>query len=276
MNISIECVIKPSTLLNCTKRSNPRLEEFTCAIIFTLQISSKIIRWCILAQTNSAWLVDVVIWVAITSDSLNSPLFTVFLRHRGRPSITTAVHPKISNNSSQQSLDWPISLSWHAVGLARFLQTLTLRGMSVGRVQVRLPARTDWFVSLTRAGVTFDQHCKCMLSRSSFRAFLDLQKSFWISMQYTFASIAQCMCTPKNIFSKKKQLMLLLLSSMRIELSSLEYSVSHSTQAAPYTHARRIRLLFAKRQRGIFKLHVGCANTQWTSGIFSPVLQGPG
>ena len=35
-------------------------------------------------------------------------------------------------------------------------------------------------------------------------------------------------------------------------------------------------LLFAKRHRGIFKLHVGCANTQWTSGIFSPVPQGPG
>ena len=28
------------------------------------------------------------------------------------------------------------------------------------------------------------------------------------------------------------------LSSMQRELSSLEYSVSHSTQAAPYTHAR--------------------------------------
>ena len=41
-----------------------------------------------------------------------------------------------------------------------------------------------------------------------------------------------------------------------------EYSVSHSTQTAPYTHARLNRLLFAKRQRGIFKLHGGCANTQ--------------
>ena len=37
---------------------------------------------------------------------------------------------------------------------------------------------------------------------------------------------------------------------MRRELSSLEYSVSHSTQTAPYTHTRRNRLLFAKRQRG--------------------------
>ena len=64
--------------------------------------------------------------------------------------------------------------------------------------------------------------------------------------------------------------------SMRRELSSLEYSISHSTQTAPYTHARRNWLLFAKRQRGIFRLHVGCANTQWTSGIFSPVPQGPG
>ena len=38
--------------------------------------------------------------------------------------------------------------------------------------------------------------------------------------------------------------------TMRRELSSLEYSVSHSTQTAPYTHTRRNRLLFAKRQRG--------------------------
>ena len=27
---------------------------------------------------------------------------------------------------------------------------------------------------------------------------------------------------------------------------------------------------------GIFRLHVGCAKTQWTSGIFSPVPQGLG
>ena len=36
-----------------------------------------------------------------------------------------------------------------------------------------------------------------------------------------------------------------------------EYSTgasTHSTQAAPYTHARRNWLLFAKRQRGIFRL----------------------
>ena len=51
---------------------------------------------------------------------------------------------------------------------------------------------------------------------------------------------------------------------------------THGTQAAPYTHARRNRLLLTKRQRGIFRLHVGCANTQWTSGILSPVPQGPG
>ena len=52
--------------------------------------------------------------------------------------------------------------------------------------------------------------------------------------------------------------------------------VSHSTQAASYTHARQNRLLFANRQRGILRLRVGCANTQWTSGIFSPVPQGLG
>ena len=33
----------------------------------------------------------------------------------------------------------------------------------------------------------------------------------------------------------------------------------------PYTHARRNPLLFGKRQRGIFNLHVGCANAQGTS-----------
>ena len=43
--------------------------------------------------------------------------------------------------------------------------------------------------------------------------------------------------------------------SMRRVLSSLENSVSHSTQTAPYTHARRNSLLFEKRQRGIFGLH---------------------
>ena len=53
------------------------------------------------------------------------------------------------------------------------------------------------------------------------------------------------------------------MSSMWRELSSLEYSVSHSTQGAPYTHARQ-------------NLHVGCTNTQWTSSIFSTVPQGPG
>ena len=53
--------------------------------------------------------------------------------------------------------------------------------------------------------------------------------------------------------------------------------VQHSTQAASYTHARQNRLLFAKRQRGgAFRLHAGCANTQWTSGISSHVPQGPG
>ena len=65
-------------------------------------------------------------------------------------------------------------------------------------------------------------------------------------------------------------------SHSTLTLSSLENSVSHDTQTAPYTHAHRNRLLFAKRQRGIIRLHVGCANTQWTSGIFSPVPQRPG
>ena len=37
------------------------------------------------------------------------------------------------------------------------------------------------------------------------------------------------------------------------ELYSLEYSASHSTTAAPYMFARRIHLLFAKRQRGILR-----------------------
>ena len=39
---------------------------------------------------------------------------------------------------------------------------------------------------------------------------------------------------------------------MQRELSSLEYSVSYSTQAMLYTNARKGMLLFAKRQRGIF------------------------
>ena len=79
-----------------------------------------------------------------------------------------------------------------------------------------------------------------------------------------------------DLWSSQTRVSLLLLYSTRRELFSLEYSVSHSTQAAPYTLARRNRLLFAKRQRGVFRLHVGCANTQWFSGIFSPVPQGPG
>ena len=61
------------------------------------------------------------------------------------------------------------------------------------------------------------------------------------------------------------------LSSMRRELSSLEF---RCWQAAHNTHARRNWQLFAKRQRGIFRLHVGCANTV-DPGIFSPVPQGP-
>ena len=42
----------------------------------------------------------------------------------------------------------------------------------------------------------------------------------------------------------------------------------------PYTHARQNWLLFAKRQRGIFNLNVGSANTQGTSVISMPDPQG--
>ena len=62
----------------------------------------------------------------------------------------------------------------------------------------------------------------------------------------------------------------------RVILSRVQRSHStHCTLAAPYTHVRRNRLLFARRQSGIFKLHVGCVNTQRTD-IFRPVPQGPG
>ena len=61
----------------------------------------------------------------------------------------------------------------------------------------------------------------------------------------------------------------------RVILSRVQ-RFSHSTQVTLYPHARQNRLLFAKRQRGIFRLRVGCANTQSTYGIFSPVPQGPG
>ena len=63
--------------------------------------------------------------------------------------------------------------------------------------------------------------------------------------------------------------MTVVMCSIRRELSPLEYSVSHSTQAAAYTHAHPNRPLFGKRQRGINTLHLGCAN-------FSPVPQRPG
>ena len=65
------------------------------------------------------------------------------------------------------------------------------------------------------------------------------------------------------------------LSILRV-LFYLEYSRSHSTQAATYTHVCWNRLLFVKKERGTFWLHGGHANIQWTSSIFSPVLQGLG
>ena len=63
---------------------------------------------------------------------------------------------------------------------------------------------------------------------------------------------------------------------MRIELSSLDHSVSRSTQAAPYTHACRNRLLFVKRERGIFKLHVGVHAHSGHPVFYSPLPKGPG
>ena len=66
------------------------------------------------------------------------------------------------------------------------------------------------------------------------------------------------------------------MSLMPRELSPLECRVSHSTQATRYTYACRNRLFFAKRQRVFFRLFVGCANIQWTSGNLSPVPQGSG
>ena len=56
-----------------------------------------------------------------------------------------------------------------------------------------------------------------------------------------------------------------------------KYSTGHSTQAAPYTHARWNRFSLGKGQSGIFRLHVGCANTWWTSAAnLSPIPHGPG
>ena len=64
-----------------------------------------------------------------------------------------------------------------------------------------------------------------------------------------------------------------LLSSMRSQLSSLEYSVSHATQTALYTQCLPgSATLCVKGQRGIFRLRVGCANTQQTSTTILPSL----
>ena len=52
--------------------------------------------------------------------------------------------------------------------------------------------------------------------------------------------------------------------------------VQHSTQAASYTHTRQNWLFFANRQRGIFRLHVGCANTHSGPPVSLVVPQGPG
>ena len=58
---------------------------------------------------------------------------------------------------------------------------------------------------------------------------------------------------------------------------SFKYSTCNSTQAAPYTHARRNRFSLEKGQSGILRLHVGCANTKWTSAAnLSPIPHGPG
>ena len=85
--------------------------------------------------------------------------------------------------------------------------------------------------------------------------------SWWKNRSKIFS---QC---PKGLWTV---MLARLTSSMQRELPSLEYSVSHSTQTAPYIHACQNRLLFAKRPRGTIRLRVGFANTPWTSGIVSP------
>ena len=88
--------------------------------------------------------------------------------------------------------------------------------------------------------------------------------------------VAGMLSTSAVIVTGKVEIYTLVLSSMRRELSSLEDSISHSTQAAPYTHACQNRLHFAERQRGMFRPHLGRENTQWTSCNFRPVPQLPG
>ena len=65
--------------------------------------------------------------------------------------------------------------------------------------------------------------------------------------------IAGMLSTSAVIVTGKVEIYTIVLSSMRRELSSLEGSISHSIQAAPYTRACQNWLLFAKRQRGIFR-----------------------
>ena len=88
--------------------------------------------------------------------------------------------------------------------------------------------------------------------------------------------VAGMLSTSAVIVTGKVEIYTLVLSSMRRELSSLEDSISHSTQAAPYTHACQNLLLFAERQRGMFRPHLGRENTQWTSCNFRLVPQLPG
>ena len=88
--------------------------------------------------------------------------------------------------------------------------------------------------------------------------------------------VAGMLSTIAVIVTGKVEIYTFVLSSMRRELSSLEDSINHSTQAAPYTHACQNRLLFAERQKGVFRPHLGRENTQWTSCNFRLVPQLPG
>ena len=76
-----------------------------------------------------------------------------------------------------------------------------------------------------------------------------------------------------DIHSQRSHVLCHFFDAERVILSGVQ---GHGTQATPYTVARRNRPLLARRQRGIFRLNVGYANTQWISGILNPVSQGPG
>ena len=68
--------------------------------------------------------------------------------------------------------------------------------------------------------------------------------------------VAGMLSTSAVIVTGKVEIYTLVLSSMRRELSSLEDSISHSTQAAPYTHACENRHSL-QRGRG------GCLDRIW-------------